>query len=76
MSHALAEAGVVHVRYLDDVLIIAKTYEACAQMAVNAKSILSRVGLRESTAKFEPPARVMTFLGVELDSHLIIKIIK
>ena len=68
VSTALWGAGVSHVRYLDDFLLVATTSHrawACAHAAAN---LFVLFGLALSLEKVEGPAQVIEFLGIVLDS--------
>ena len=68
VSSALLDAGVQHVRYLDDFLIVASTEERAWACAHVAAGILRRFGLALSPEKVEGPATRLEFLGVVIDS--------
>ena len=56
------------VAYLDDFLIIGQTYQEC-QAALNALlRTLRALGFSINYAKLVGPARILTFLGVEIDT--------
>jgi hypothetical protein len=68
VSSAIADAGVLHVRYLDDFLLPASSFErawACAHVAAET---LQRFGLALSPGKVEGPLQRLEFLGIEIDS--------
>lgn len=68
VSSALADAGIQHVRYLDDFLIVASTAELAWASAHAAANILSDFGLALSPEKVEGPAQRLEFLGIVIDT--------
>ena len=54
--------------YLDDFLIIAESKDACAQALNCLIQLLRKLGFAIHWGKVEDPTRVITFLGIELDS--------
>jgi hypothetical protein len=68
VSAALWEAGVSHVRYLDDFLIVATTSHRAWACAHAASSLFVLFGLSLSLEKVEGPSQTIEFLGIVLDS--------
>ena len=68
VSSALTDAGVQHVRYLDDFLVVASSEERAWASAHVAARVLMRFGLTLSPGKVEGPAQRLEFLGVVVDS--------
>jgi hypothetical protein len=64
----VADAGIQHVRYLDDFLIVASTAELAWASAHAAANILSDFGLALSPEKVEGPAQRLEFLGIVIDT--------
>ena len=70
VSAEMTDAGVAHVRYLDDFLIVATTATrawACTHLAA---SMLVEFGLALSLPKVEGPLQRLEFLGIVVDSTL------
>ena len=68
VSAKLHEAGVRHVRYLDDFLFIGATEASClASMSLAAK-VIKDFGLVTNPDKVEGPSQRLDFLGLVLDS--------
>ena len=68
VSSALQDAGVNHVRYLDDFLIVGTTAERAWAAAHTAARLLVQFGLALSQTKTEGPARRLEFLGIVIDT--------
>ena len=56
------------INYLDDFLIIGKTYEECQQGLITLIRLLHLLGFNISWKKVILPTQEVTFLGLELDS--------
>jgi hypothetical protein len=68
VSAAMADAGLPHVRYLDDFLLVATTSVrawACAQVAAG---LLIEFGLALALENVEGPLQRIEFLGIVIDS--------
>ena len=68
VSSAMSDAGIEHVRYLDDFFIVGSTPERAWASAHAAAAILKRFGLALSPGKTEGPSQVLEFLGIIIDS--------
>ena len=68
VSSSLSDAGVSHVRYLDDFLLVASTSARAWACAHEAAGQLLRFGLALSLEKTEGPLQTIEFLGIVLDS--------
>lgn len=68
VSSALADAGVAHVRYLDDFFLVATTAERAWASAHVAAGLILEFGLALSLKKVEGPAQRLEFLGIVVDS--------
>ena len=68
VSWELTRRGVTHVRYCDDILIIAPTRAACAAMTTTALSILDDFGFAVAHHKTVHSCQIIEFLGVEFNS--------
>lgn len=68
VSSALTDAGVAHVRYLDDFFLVTTTEERAWACAHKAAGILLEFGLALSPDKVEGPAQRLEFLGIVFDS--------
>jgi hypothetical protein len=68
VSAALTEAGIAHVRYIDDFFLVATTAERAWACAHRAADIIADFGLALAPAKVEGPSQVLEFLGIVLDS--------
>jgi len=55
--------------YLDDFLIIGKTYSECLQAYLLLMELLQELGFQISQHKLVPPSQCIIFLGVEIDSR-------
>ncbi len=69
VSSAMADAGIAHVRYLDDFLVVGTTSSRAWASAHLAARILIRFGLALSPGKVEGPARRLEFLGIVIDTE-------
>jgi hypothetical protein len=70
VSAAMTDAGVSHVRYLDDFLIVATTAVRAWACAHAAAALLVAFGLALSLEKVEGPLQRIEFLGIVMDSVL------
>ena len=62
--------GIRHViHYLDDFLILASTREKGQNILDTTLATLQRLGIEWAPEKVEGPAKILTFLGIEIDSH-------
>ena len=68
VSASLADAGVSHVRYLDDFLVVATTAPRAWACAHEAARQFVEFGLALALEKVEGPLQVIEFLGVIIDS--------
>ena len=68
VSAAMADAGLAHVRYLDDFLLVATSARRAWACAHAAATLLVEFGLALALEKVEGPAQTIEFLGVVLDS--------
>ena len=68
VSSIMADAGVAHVRYLDDFLIVATSARRAWACAHVAAGILVECGLSLSLPKVEGPSQCLEFLGIVVDS--------
>ena len=68
VSAAMVDAGVPHMRYLDDFLFVATTSVRCWACTHTAASLLCEFGLAISLPKFEGPLQRIEFLGIVIDS--------
>ena len=68
VSSALADAGLAHVRYLDDYLLVATTRGRAWACAHAAASIIAAFGLALSVEKTEGPSTCLEFLGIVIDT--------
>ena len=68
VSSAMVDAGVPHVRYLDDYMFVATTSLRCWACTHTAATLLCEFGLAISPSKFEGPLQRMEFLGIVVDS--------
>jgi hypothetical protein len=68
VSSALTDAGIAHVRYLDDFFLVATTRERVWACAHRAAALIAEFGLALSPEKVEGPAQVLEFLGIVFDS--------
>ncbi len=68
VDFAFREAGLSHVRYCDDFLLVGPSAAAVRHAMDTAKLILSQHGLAINETKTEGPAQRITFLGLGLDS--------
>ena len=68
IDFAFGQAGITHVRYSDDFLIIASTATAVQDAIALACDILGSHELVVNKSKTEGPSQSITFLGLGLDS--------
>jgi hypothetical protein len=68
VSSAIADAGVAHIRYLDDFLIVAPTADQAWASAHKAAAIINEFGLALAPGKVEGPLQRIEFLGIVIDS--------
>ena len=68
VSAAVTDAGVPHVRYLDDSFLVATSAERSWACAYTAATVLVEFGLALSLPKFEGPLQRIEFLGIIVDS--------
>ena len=57
------------IHYLDDFLILAFTREKGREILDTTLATLQRLGIEWVPEKVEGPAKILTFLGIEIDSH-------
>ena len=69
VSSALADAGVAHIRYLDDFFLVATSRERAWVCAHKAAELIKEFGLALSPGKVEGPSQRLEFLGIVLDSQ-------
>jgi hypothetical protein len=67
-SAILRHLGVPNVFLTDDVFLCGPTREACQQNLDKAVEVMRHLGWRLQMDKVTPPAQVMTFLGIEIDT--------
>ena len=65
---ALARSGIVAHMYLDDLVVVAPSYDMAMSQYDFAKELLARLGLPEAMDKSQPPATAIKWLGVNVDS--------
>ena len=58
------------IAYLDDFLIISQTAAQCQQVLVELMSLVRRLGFSINYNKVEGPSRLITFLGVEINTDV------
>ena len=68
VSSALTDAGIAHVRYLDDFFLVSTTRERAWACAHKAATLIAEFGLALSPDKVEGPDQVLEFLGIVFDS--------
>ena len=68
VSAVMTDAGVPHIRYLDDFLIVGTTPGRAWACAFEASAILVAFGLALSLKKVEGPLQRIEFLGIVIDS--------
>lgn len=68
VSSALVDAGIEHVRYLDDFWLVATSERRAWLCAHRAATIIAEFGLALSLPKVEGPSRRLEFLGIIIDS--------
>ena len=62
--------GIRHViHYLDDFLILASTSKKGKKILDTTLATLQRLGMEWAPKKVEGPAKILTFLGIKIDSH-------
>eukprot|EP00741_Cyanophora_paradoxa_P007428 tig00001128_g7187.t1 len=70
LDHVLRRAGVLFLRYVDDILVLGRPGTAeCAQSMEALQAICSHLGIPLAAEKLEGPAFRLVFLGVELDTE-------
>ena len=66
----LVKFGIQHViHYLDDFLILASTRDKGQEILDTTLATLQRLGIEWAPEKVQGPAKILTFLGIEIDSH-------
>jgi hypothetical protein len=68
IAYALTALDIIHVRYLDDFLIISHDQLLLQQQLLIAQTEITRFGLVINHDKTEGPDQRITFLGIQLDS--------
>ena len=68
VSSALNDAGVAHVRYLDDFFLVATSEKRAWACAHRAAELIADFGLSLAKDKVEGPAQRLEFLGIVFDS--------
>lgn len=68
VSSAMADAGIAHVRYLDDFFVVGTTFARSWASAHEAARIIKSFGLALSLEKVEGPLQRIEYLGIVLDS--------
>ena len=68
VDFALSELGITDIRYLDDFVLIAASFDEMARHLSLAQSAIAQFGLVVNPAKTEGPAQSLSFLGIQLDS--------
>ena len=68
VSSAMVDAGVLHIRYLDDYFLVATSHARSWACAWTGCAILVEFGLASALPKFEGPLRRIEFLGIVADS--------
>lgn len=68
ISFALTALDIIHVRYLDDFLIISHDQSTLQQQLSLARAEITKFGLVINNEKTEGPDQCITFLGIQLDS--------
>ena len=66
--HILAKKGIVAHMYLDDLVVVAESYEAARNQYNIARDLLVELGLPEATDKTQPPATCVTWLGIVINA--------
>ena len=64
----LASAGVTAHMYLDDLVVVAPTLQVARAQYETARDLLARLGLPEAMDKSQPPATLIKWLGINIDS--------
>ena len=57
------------IHYLDDFLILASTSKKGQKILDTTLATLQRLGIEWAPEKVQGPAKILTFLGIEIDSH-------
>ena len=57
------------IHYLDDFLILASTRDKGQEILDTTVATLQRLGIEWAPEKVKGPAKILTFLGIEIDSH-------
>ena len=65
----MKQKGCRFVRYLDDFLLIADSYEQLQSHLETAQQIFSSSGMIVNPEKTEGPVQIITFLGIEINSR-------
>lgn len=68
VSWQLTQRGVTHIRYCDDILIIAPTRDDCDRMTKMGAAVLDDFGFAVAHNKTVWSVQVIEFLGVQFDS--------
>ena len=68
VSWQLTQRGVTHVRYCDDILIIAPSRAECDRMTTVAAAVLDNFGFAVAHPKTVWSVQIIEFLGVQFDS--------
>ena len=68
IAYALTALNIIHVRYLDDFLIIARDRATLHEQLFLAQTEITKFGLVINNDKTEGPDQRITFLGIQLDS--------
>ena len=69
VSSAMSDAGLNHIRYLDDFLLVGTTATRVWASAHSAAKILMNFGLSLSLPKVEGPSTRLEFLGIVIDTQ-------
>ena len=56
------------INYLDDFIVIAKDKDSCESAQQNLHIVLTRLGFKIATKKVSPPAQVLTYLGIVINT--------
>ena len=59
------------VKYLDDFLVIAPTYDECLASREVVTSVIAHLGFEVSWKKVTAPSQICTFLGITIDSIIM-----
>lgn len=68
VNFALAQQGIIDVRYLDDFFLIGKSSVEMSQQLAIAQTVIQQFGLIVNPDKTEGPSQSLSFLGVQIDS--------